>query len=225
MTGSGSLPVLSSRRAVLAGALLTAVSPLMAQNGRIRVRITDASGAAVAGANGRLLDSDGTTVQTALSGKSGELSFAGLSSAQWRINVISVGFKTFKVLTNLWYSKEIIIDARLEVGTVGTIVYVGPMPQTESLAVVYVRVRDPDGNVVSGGSATLLGANDKPERTVHATGSEIALRNLPMRAIQLVVAAPNLQSEIFNLTLPGDEYIQIEAILRANFVGEVVLPR
>jgi len=46
-----------------------------------------------------------------------------------------------------------------------------------------------------------------------------------MRAIQLVVAAPDLQSEIFNLTLPGDEYIQIEAILRANFVGEVVLPR
>ena len=132
---------------MLAGALLTAVSPLMAQNGRIRVRITDASGAAVAGANGRLLDSDGTTVQTALSGKSGELSFAGLSSAQWRINVISVGFKTFKVLTNLWYSKEIIIDARLEVGTIGTIVYVGPLPQTESLGVVYVRVRDPDGNV------------------------------------------------------------------------------
>ncbi len=51
----------SSRRAVIAGALLTTISPLLAQTSQLRVIVTDSSAAAVWQADITLLDADGTT--------------------------------------------------------------------------------------------------------------------------------------------------------------------
>ena len=50
MLDGTSAPAPRSRRAVLAGALLTAISPLMAQAGRVRVRVTDLADGIVPGA-------------------------------------------------------------------------------------------------------------------------------------------------------------------------------
>src|SRR5579862_1965377 len=60
-----SVPVPRSRRAILAGALLTAISPLMAQAGRVRIRVIDKNGGAIPTAMASLLDAGGKTIREA----------------------------------------------------------------------------------------------------------------------------------------------------------------
>lgn len=62
-----------TRRAVLVGALLTAISPLMAQTGRVRIRVTDATGASIPGAVASLLGPDNKPMRTARADAMGQI--------------------------------------------------------------------------------------------------------------------------------------------------------
>ena len=76
-----SAPVPRSRRAILAGALLKAVSPLMAQAGRVRIRVTDASGAVITKAWASLLGADGKPIREAHANEAGEIILTDLPLA------------------------------------------------------------------------------------------------------------------------------------------------
>ena len=116
LTGE-SLPEPPSRRAVLVGALLTAVSPLMAQSGRVRIRVTDITGAVVPQAEASVLQGEFDYV--ASSGKAneeGEIILPDLPMGELRLKVSCPGFNNFSKIITIRNSDELKIDAKLEVG-------------------------------------------------------------------------------------------------------------
>jgi carboxypeptidase family protein len=126
-----SLPEPRSRRAVLLGALLTAISPLMAQSGRVRIRVTDATGAVVPLAEASQLDESGKVSRTLPANNLGEIVVTGLPVGNARFRVECTGFKSLPLTVTVRNEDELKVDARLEVGTMGTVVTV-EMLQRES---------------------------------------------------------------------------------------------
>src|SRR5438045_127137 len=79
-----SAPEARSRREVLVGALITAISPLIAQSGRLRIRVTDASGSVVPGAETSLLESGSKPTRTIRTNSLGEAVWTELAMGENR---------------------------------------------------------------------------------------------------------------------------------------------
>ncbi|HSR09521.1 MAG TPA: carboxypeptidase-like regulatory domain-containing protein [Bryobacteraceae bacterium] len=109
-----SLPEPRSRRAILIGAFLTAISPLMAQPGRVRIRVTDASGAVIPGAVASLLGEDGKPTRTAYANEAGEIEFSDLPMGNSRFVVQRPGFKNLPLTVTLRNTDEVKVQAQLE---------------------------------------------------------------------------------------------------------------
>jgi hypothetical protein len=123
-----SLPEPRTRRAVLVGALLTAISPLMAQTGRVLIRVTDASGAVIPGAVASLLGADDKVIRTARSDGLGEIVLTDLPFGDSRFTIATPGFQTRRLTVTIRNGDEVKIETTLEIGLMGEIVTVGPVP-------------------------------------------------------------------------------------------------
>lgn len=115
-----------SRRAVLLGALLTAISPLMAQTGRVRIRMTAPNGAVIPGAEASLLGADDKSTRTAQTDEAGEIVFADLPIGNCRLMVWAPGFQKRLFTATIGTRDEVKIEAALEIGFVGEVVMVKP---------------------------------------------------------------------------------------------------
>jgi hypothetical protein len=113
-----------SRRAVLLGALLTAISPLMAQSGRVRIMVTDPTGTVIPTAQASLLGSDNKPTRTEHANERGEIVFADLPLGDCRFAVTTIGFATSQVVVTLRNGDEVKIETSLQVGLVGEFVTV-----------------------------------------------------------------------------------------------------
>lgn len=135
MLASMSFESARSRRAILLGALLTAAAPLFAQSGRLRIRVTDASGAVVSDAPVSVLG----TLATATTDETGEAVFTGLRLGDSQISIVVPGFKTFRSTVTIQGSGEQKLEATLQIGElVGEVVTVevaGPsyVPSAQAL--------------------------------------------------------------------------------------------
>jgi hypothetical protein len=109
---------------VLVGALLTAISPLMAQAGRVRIRVTDPTGAVIPTAQASLLGPDDKPTRTEQANESGEIVFADLPVGDCRFAVVSIGFATQRLTATLRNGDEVELETALQVGTVGEFVTV-----------------------------------------------------------------------------------------------------
>ncbi len=111
------LPPPRSRRAVLLGALLTAASPVMAQSGRVRIRVTDAMGAVVPGAVASLFGTDRKVALTGRADEAGEIVLTGVPMKVSEVRVTHPGFKIFSLVgvPNL-NADELKLDVKLEAG-------------------------------------------------------------------------------------------------------------
>ena len=106
-----------TRRAIIVGAMLTAISPLMAQTGRLRIRVTDATGAALAGmAEVSLLSNDGTATSRARTNEIGEVRFEDLPIGDIRILVTCEGFISLSLTRTLLNTDESTLVVPLKVG-------------------------------------------------------------------------------------------------------------
>lgn len=113
---------------ILVGALLTAISPLMAQSGRVRIRVIDASGAVISRADVSLLGVDGNPQRRLQTDDIGEVVITDLPMGNSRVRISSPGFDTQPLTVTVRDSDELKVDAKLYVGTVGTTVFVAPIP-------------------------------------------------------------------------------------------------
>jgi len=121
-----SLPAPRSRRAILVGALLTTISPLMAQSGRVRVRVTDSTGAGLFGAEVSLLGPDGKPQRTETADANGDVVLTDLPIGDLELSITCRGFNLRRLTVIVRSSDEVRVDAKLEVGFVGEIVEVYP---------------------------------------------------------------------------------------------------
>jgi uncharacterized surface anchored protein len=111
---------------VLVGALLTAISPLMAQSGRVRIRVTDVTGAVISGAQVSQVGSDRMPIQTATSDSSGEAVFANLPMGDCRFVAASPGFVQRNLTVFISDTDEMKVETTLEISVmVGEVVMIG----------------------------------------------------------------------------------------------------
>jgi hypothetical protein len=110
-----------SRRAILVGALLTAVSPLLAASGRVRFRVIDPAGAPVARASIALLDREEKAVRCVESGESGEATLTGLPLGDSRFAVTSPGFAERQLRLTFHNGKEVRAEVHLWVPIMGAV--------------------------------------------------------------------------------------------------------
>jgi len=117
-----------SRRAVLIGAMLTAISPLMAQSGRVRIRVIDESGAVIPNAEVSLLGKDQKPVLTKRANEAGEVVLTDLPIGDSRVSVSVNGFRTLSLSVTIQSTDELTVNAKLQIGPVsmGVVVYAEP---------------------------------------------------------------------------------------------------
>jgi len=104
---------LRNRRSILIGTLLTIVSPLMAQSGRIRIRVIDSAGSAIAGAEVLLLAEGGQPARTLLSDDHGEVIWNDLPLGNNKFRVAGTGFLPLLLTVTARSGIEVRADAAL----------------------------------------------------------------------------------------------------------------
>ncbi len=116
----------------------THAATLSGGNGRLSGIVTDASGAAIAGATVKLMDENNTVVAQTASDSVGNYSFSSLAPGSYRVQTESQGFKT-NLITGLNIAPgENQADARLDVGSTAETVMVtatSPALNTETAQV------------------------------------------------------------------------------------------
>lgn len=118
-----SAAVPQSRRAMVAGAILTAISPLLAQTGGLRVHVTDSTDTGLGQAQVTVTSPDRKT-HTAKTDAKGFADFEGLPWGNCDVTVQSAGFAT-------WRGKHVAggaskLEVRLEVGSLGGYIVLEP---------------------------------------------------------------------------------------------------
>jgi hypothetical protein len=123
-----------SRRAVLIGALLTAVAPLWAQTGSVRIRVTDITGGGVPKAQVSLVDANEKPTRTAEANNIGEVVWTDLPLGDAHFLVSEPGFNSLRLVVTIRNANEQTVDARLAVGEERGLLEVQPVrvppPQT-----------------------------------------------------------------------------------------------
>lgn len=102
-----------SRRAVLVAAFLTTISPLMAQSGRVKIQVTDVTGASIANAEVILLGS--MPVRALKTNPVGEVVCTELAMGDSKFEIRSPGFRMRTLVITLRNDDEVIIQSTLEV--------------------------------------------------------------------------------------------------------------
>jgi len=118
-----------SRRAILIGAMLTAVAPLWAQSGRVRIHVTDATGAVVPMAQVSILNADGKPSRTVRANDADEVVWTDLPLGDAYFLVLVPGFNSLRLAVTVRNADEQTVEARPEVGTIGERVTVEPIVQ------------------------------------------------------------------------------------------------
>jgi len=116
----------SSRRAVLVGALLTAIAPLMAQAGRVRIRVLDSTGAVIPTAEASVLAPDNRPLRTVKADESGEVLLRDLPVGNCRFRVSAPGFASKTLTIAVSEIEEVQVDTKLDVGLMGDVVIIEP---------------------------------------------------------------------------------------------------
>jgi len=174
--GGETLGPAQSRRAVVAGAILTTISPLLAQDGRLRVVVTDAAGMGVPYADVRAGD------RRVRADEDGVAILMGLPVGRVEIVAFSPGFKTWRGGRTVSGGTESKVEVRLEVGSVGGGVFVEPV----KAGFVEVVVLDPSKAAVAGAEVWVKDGDGKSR-----TGRDglVTFSSLPAGKVQFEVRA------------------------------------
>lgn len=96
----------------------------MAQTGRVRIRVTDVTGAIIPRAQVALLGPDDKPLRSEQADEMGEFVWTDLPFGESKMSVTSTGFETRRLIVTVRNSDEVKIDAQLRVGTMGDAVTV-----------------------------------------------------------------------------------------------------
>jgi uncharacterized surface anchored protein len=115
---------------VLVAALLTAVAPLMAQNGRVLIVVKDPKGAVIPNAEAVLQGGDGKAIRT---NDAGEIVWNNLPLGSSTFVVKSLGFASRPVTVTVRNGEEVRAEVTLELGTVGMVVAVPMVEESQTV--------------------------------------------------------------------------------------------
>jgi len=207
-----------TRRAVMTGVFLTTISPLLAQDGRVRVVVTDVTGATSKGAEVRIGERRLKT--DAL----GVVSFVGLPVGRVAVVASSSGFRIWRGTINLLNGAELQVDAHLEVIEVGGGFTIEPV-RSEAPGRLTVSVRDATKAALVNADI-LVNCADGSSRKARTDEAGVAsLTWLPVGNCQVEASAPgfNVWRGSFAVAAGGEG--QLEARLEVSDPGTKVAVR
>jgi hypothetical protein len=210
---SGNLPVyFAARRTMLAGVLLTTISPLLAQNGQLQVVVKDRSGSTVS--NAEVVLDDG---KPAVTNRSGVALFTGLRSGSHRVTASAPGFRRWIGASEIGMSGTAATEIVLDVGSVG-----GPADpvHAEPVAISHtakarVLVTDPLGKPVGGAHLEMEWPDGKKLQVTTDAQGAAALEKLTPGAVAVTVEAAGLQAwrKVRDVAALGETEIPVELAL------------
>jgi hypothetical protein len=108
----------------------------MAQTGRVRIQVTDVTGAVIPGAVALLLGRDDESVRIAQADAVGEVVFTDLPFGDSRFRIAAPGFKKRPLTVTIRNGDEVKIEAELEIGpsTMGGAIEASPPPKSRPKA-------------------------------------------------------------------------------------------
>lgn len=133
-----------SRRAVLAGALLTAISPLIAQTGQVSFKVTDPGGTVIPNTSVKLLDGNAQVKQTSVTDQYGVVNFSGLPIGNTRFHFEVPGFAP-KSITVTAGIQPLSMTVTLEFPRIDIGVMVAEPLSLAQTGTVRFKVADPTG--------------------------------------------------------------------------------
>lgn len=114
MLGGESPREVRSRRAVLAGALLTAISPLMAQDKRLEFVVQDPFGAVLVNATVELFDKQGIVLRKVQTNERGEAVWTNLPAGDSMFRFVATGFTSKTIAVTLVGAEEKHVEVKLQ---------------------------------------------------------------------------------------------------------------
>jgi hypothetical protein len=139
------------RRAMLAGALLTTIAPLLAQEGQFVIAVKDATGA------GRPYAEVTVGERKVKADEAGVANISGLPVGRQEVQVRVAGFQPWRGWYTISNGAAVKVEAVLQVGTVGEFIYVGPKQRGGAPGRVRLMVLDASGGAVVGAEVLVLG--------------------------------------------------------------------
>ena len=125
-----------SRRAMLVGAFLTALSPLMAQSASVRVRVVDPLKLMMPEAEVSLLGPDKEPIRTEET-TNGEVVLMGLPVGNNRLRIKSPGWQTRFLTVTLRNRREVKVEVGLQIPVIGETVEVKEKPRKRNGWLLY----------------------------------------------------------------------------------------
>jgi hypothetical protein len=137
------------RRALLAGALLTTIAPLLAQEGQFVIAVKDATGAGLPYAEVTVGE------RKVKADEAGVASISGLPVGRQEVQVRVAGFQPWRGVYTISNGAPVKVEAVLEVGTVGGGDWVGPK-RSSTPGRVRLVVRDAGGGALEGADVVFV---------------------------------------------------------------------
>ena len=208
----GPFLVLMVRRAAMTLAFLAVTSGLMAQSGRVRMRMIDPAGSVVAGAEVFSKGTNGKSSESLRSNSFGEVTVSGLPIGDVTFVVSADGLRPQSLTVRLRSSDEVKVEVRLGLGVVTVIDWAAASPTGR----VRIRVLDPLGHPVANPSASLLGSRHNAYGKIGGNNAgEVVLENLPLGRYDFLIQGTGFQSQIVTeIYLNEGEEPNIQAILQ-----------
>ena len=203
--------------AVMAGVLLTTISPLMAQDGRVRVAVMDATGAGVNGAEVRI--GERRLKADAL----GVVSFVGLPVGRVEVVAASPGFKIWRGTFTVLNGAELKVEARLEVDF-GDGLTIKPV-RSEVPGRLTVSVRDASKAALVKADVLVNCADGSSRKTRTDEAGAASLAWLPVGNCQVEARAPGFKVWRGSFAIAAGGEGQLEARLEVSDPGTKVAVR
>ena len=198
------------RFAVIVPTLLAAISPLLAQTGSVRVRVTDPLGARISDAVASFLDKDKKVIRQARSDRMGELILTNLPVGDGNVEIDIPGFRHMTWIgLKVGAQGETLLSVQLQPARIN-VDYVGPGPVPVKRVRVHVTdstglpTKNAHGWAISDGENSLVTADE------HA---ELVFDSIPPYP-GLVVAADGFSSKVVELASDGGDEVRVDVVLK-----------
>jgi hypothetical protein len=180
-----------SRRTVIAGALLTTISPLLAQSGVLRVIVTDSSGAPVGRSEVTLACND-RTARKMQADANGVAEFTALPFGNCEMTVRMAGFRVWRGRQTVTRTSGA-VTAQLEIGevTMGIIVEAAGIQSPAGLRVV---VTDAGEVGIERAEVSLVCAGGQSRKARSDAGGIAEFRDLPVGECAVKVERAGFQA-------------------------------
>lgn len=206
-----------TRRVAMAGALLTSISPLLAQNGRLQITVTDPSGTVVNGAP-VAISLPGGTLRRGKTGDGGGIEFSELPDGRYQVDVHRIGFSHWRGTANVAMGTPSVLKIRLDCGLIvdgAALIEPHSSPQNARVTgSLHITVRDATGAARNQADVSVSCDGWGPAKESVDEKGDAKFPSVPQGECRINVSAPGFQPWQESRLIRGEERLEAKLAVR-----------